>query len=162
MCKPFSAEWHTAKLLAYHECAHPFADKGRKNRLDLAGTTCIHNHDARAEDTCRVLYIPYFGRGLGDVGRVEERRNRSGWRHQVVHQLKAFCDQLHGEDRNACDVAAGSCEASDEANFDWVGTDKKNDRNCLGRRLSGQGSWCASPYDPRRTKSAANAGSRSL
>ena len=42
-----------------------------------------------------------------------------------MHQLKAFCDQLYGEDRNACDVAAGSCEAGDEANFDWVGTDKK-------------------------------------
>ena len=35
---------------AYHECACPLADKGREGRLDLAGTTCIQNHHARAED----------------------------------------------------------------------------------------------------------------
>ena len=36
----------------YHECAHPFADKGREGRLDLAGTTCIQNHKCALPRTC--------------------------------------------------------------------------------------------------------------
>ena len=52
-------------------------------------------HDARVENTCRILYDHSFSRGLGDVAWVDEQRNRGGWGHQVAHQLKAFCDQLH-------------------------------------------------------------------
>ncbi len=110
---------------AYHECACPLADKGREGRLDLAGTTCIQNHHARAEDTCRILYGPFFSRGLGDVARIDEHRDRGGWRHQALHQLKAFFDQLHVEVCNPRDVAAGLCEARDETNFNRVGTHKK-------------------------------------
>jgi hypothetical protein len=60
-----------------------------------------------------------------------------------VHQLKRFCNQLHVEDRDTRDIAAGLGEARDEANFDRIGTDKKNDRNRLGRRLGSQRSWGA-------------------
>jgi hypothetical protein len=98
-----------------------------------------------AEDPCCIIYDPSFSRSLRDVGRVDEHRNNGGWRHQVVHQLKAFCDQLHINNRNACDVATGPCEAWDETNFDWVGTDLKDDRDCLGRGLGSQRSWCTTP-----------------
>jgi hypothetical protein len=37
---------------ADHECARPLADKSREGRLDLAGTTCIQDHHACAEDPC--------------------------------------------------------------------------------------------------------------
>ena len=120
-------------------------DKAREGRLDLAGTTCIQNHSARTENTCHILYDPPFSRGLRDVGRVDEHCNRGGWGYQAVHQLKALCDQLHIEDRNACDVAAWPIETSDETKFDRVGTDQKDYRDCLGRCLSSQRSWCASP-----------------
>ncbi|MGB8080598.1 MAG: hypothetical protein WCF83_09045, partial [Pseudolabrys sp.] len=41
---------------AYHKCTCPLTDKDLENRFDLAGTTCIQNHHARAEGTCGVLY----------------------------------------------------------------------------------------------------------
>jgi hypothetical protein len=66
-----------------------------------------------------------------------------------VHQLKAFCYQLHIEDRNACDVAARSIEARDETQLHRVGTDQKNYGDRLGLRLNSQRSWCATPYDDK-------------
>ena len=56
----------------------PVADKGREGRLDFAGVTCIQNHDARAEDTSRILHYPSFSLGLNDVGRIDEHCDRGG------------------------------------------------------------------------------------
>src|SRR5215813_10606127 len=75
---------------AYHKCTYPLTAKDLESRFDLAGTTGIQNHQARAEGTCRVLYGRPFRRGLGDVSRVDEDRDRRSRRHQAVHQLKAF------------------------------------------------------------------------
>ena len=123
-------------------------------------------HNARAACTCRILYDHSFRRGLGDVGRVDERRDRGVWRHQVVHDLNGFCDQVHIEDRNACDVAVGVCEVCDETNFDWVGTDKKTIGIVWVAALAAKAPGVLAPTTitatSRRTKSAANAGSRSL
>ena len=38
-------------------------------------------------------------------------------------------------------------EARDETNSDWIGTDSKNDRDCLSRPLSSQGSRCTGHND---------------
>ena len=74
-----------------------------------------------------------------------------------MHQLKVFCDQLYGKDRNACDVAARSCEAIDEANFDWVGTDKKTIGIVWVTVLAASAPGVLAPTTtmttPRRTKS---------
>jgi hypothetical protein len=75
---------------AYHKCTYPLADMGIESRFDLAGTTCIQNNKARVEGTCGVLYGRLFSRGLRNVGRVDEDRNRRSRRHQAVRQLKAF------------------------------------------------------------------------
>src|SRR5262245_17926868 len=75
---------------AYYKCTYPLTAKDLESRFDLAGTTGIQNHQARAEGTCRVLYGRPFRRGLGDVSRVDEDRDRRSRRHQAVHQLKAF------------------------------------------------------------------------
>src|SRR5262249_16709757 len=75
---------------AYHKCTYPLTAKDLESRFDLAGTTGIQNHQSRAEGTCRVLYGRPFRRGLGDVSRVDEDRDRRSRRHQAVHQLKAF------------------------------------------------------------------------
>jgi hypothetical protein len=75
---------------AYHKSTYPLTDKDLESRFDLAGTTCIQDHHARAKGTCRVLYGRPFSRCLGDVGRVDEDRDRRTRRHQAVHQLKAF------------------------------------------------------------------------
>jgi hypothetical protein len=77
-----------------------------------------------AKDACHILYDSSFSRALGSIGGVDEYRDRGGWRHQVVHQLKAFCEQINSEDRDACDVAAGMGEARDETDLDWIGTNK--------------------------------------
>src|SRR4029453_17673109 len=70
---------------AYHKRTYPLANKGLESRFDLAGSTCIQNHHARAEGTCRVLYGRPFSGCLGDVGRVDEDRDRRTRRHQAVH-----------------------------------------------------------------------------
>ena len=41
-------------------------------------------------------------------------------------------------------------QTRDKTNFDWVGTDKKSDRDGLSRRLSSQRTWCAAPYNNDR------------
>jgi len=41
---------------AHHKCAHALTDKDLESRFDLGGTTCIQNHHARTEVTCRILY----------------------------------------------------------------------------------------------------------
>jgi hypothetical protein len=75
---------------AHHKCGYSLTDKDLESRFDLARATCIQNHDARTEGTCRILYGRLFSRGLGDIGRVDEHRDRGSRRHQAVHQLKAF------------------------------------------------------------------------
>jgi hypothetical protein len=79
----------------------------------------------RVKGACHIVYDASFGRALGNVGRVDEHRDRGERRHQAMHQLKAFCDQFNDEGRNAGDIAAGMGEACDEPNVDWVRTDKK-------------------------------------
>jgi hypothetical protein len=63
--------------------------------------------------------------------------------HQAVHQLEPLCDQFDVDRRDAGNVAARMREACDETDFDRVGTDSKDDRDCLIRRLSSQRSWRA-------------------
>jgi hypothetical protein len=91
----------------YHECARSLADKRPEGRVDFARTTRVQDQHLCAEDTCRVLYDPSFGRGLDEVGWVDEHRYRSGRRHQRAHQLKTFCNQIHIEDCN-CEIETPS------------------------------------------------------
>src|SRR5262249_35516854 len=74
-------------LTAYHEYARSFADQGPKGRLDFAGTTCIQNQRARAEDPCSTLYDSSFSAGLEEVGRVDEYCDLGAGRHQIVCKL---------------------------------------------------------------------------
>jgi hypothetical protein len=78
---------------AYHECAQPFPDHSRESGLALPGITRSQDHEARVKDTCRILYNHSFSCGLQGV-RINEYRNRGASRHELMCQLKAFCDQL--------------------------------------------------------------------
>jgi hypothetical protein len=56
-------------------------------------------------------------------------------RHRLLQQLNALCKLVHSSiGDNPSDVAAGPCEAGDNASVDWIADDPDN-RNRAGGRL---------------------------
>jgi hypothetical protein len=65
--------------------------------------------------------------------------------------LRSHFDRKAGYTR---DITAGTVEASYETDFDRVGTEKENDRDCLRRRLGRRQRWgSAAGYDHRHASS---------
>src|SRR4249919_651113 len=67
-----------------------------------------------------------------------------------MQQLKVLCDHLSAENFYAREIGARTVEAGDEATRDRVGTNQKNDRDRLGRRLERMRSWCGAACDDHR------------
>ena len=99
---------------------------------------CLHSGSPNARQECVPQSpLPLFRASYRGTGRIDEKADRCRRGHDFVQQLKTLCDQRLGEEAHACDVAARTVEACNEAKLDGVAADCKYDRNRRGRRLCG-------------------------
>jgi hypothetical protein len=111
------------------------------------------------------LRQPRRGHGIATAFHASESRvegpQSGNLRHRLLQQLNAPCKLVHSSiGANPSDVAAGPCQARDNASIDWIADDPDN-RSRAGGRLkiehkvvanSDNESWIPTNYQTREVR----------
>lgn len=80
-------------IVADHERAGPELGQVRKDRIEIALSAGMYDVKLQPERACRRLQIPQLRLGRAAIGRVDERGNDGGGRHQLVRIASVLTQQ---------------------------------------------------------------------
>src|SRR4029077_5654789 len=123
--------------------AYPCFDEGRKGCINVAFVADVQNLDCLRDRTRRCLDLRQLIGRTGPI-RIEEDAKQRRLRNELVQQSKSLRFQCCGENAYPGDISTGPIDACDEAELNWVGTDRAHDwnrRGCsFGREIAAAGS----------------------
>ena len=141
----------------------PLLDEVCEGRVDLAFAAGSKHDELQPSAPRRHLRLVQLQLGIRIV-RVHEHGDDGGIGNELVQQLQSLRREQIGEEGDARDIAARPVEAGDKSVLDRVAAETEDDRYRCGRGLGRErrdGVLAAITATRRRTRSAANAGSRS-
>src|SRR5262249_3678728 len=110
----------------YDNGINPLLEEAREGGVDIAFAVGIQGNELDAVRARRSLNICGLGLRRGISG-VDKEADNGGVRHQFAQQFQPFCPERIDEKSHARDVAAGTIETGNKAEFDRIGTDHEYD-----------------------------------
>ena len=144
----------------------PLAHKRCEGRIDLAAGAGVENLDLQPHGAGRRFHVSQRGLGIRSIGRIDEH-GQCAWPPGTSSRRSSsrFAVNSLREEIDPREVAARPVEAGDKTEPDRVVADSEDDgdrRGCrLGRECRRGAPVAAITATCRRTRSAANSGSRS-
>jgi hypothetical protein len=91
--------------------------------------------DFQSEGTRCFRHVSSRGLSSRDIGWIDQHSNPNGLRHQVVQQPQPLGCNVCKEKIDAGCVATWPGNAGDKTEFDRVGADGEDNRDCRGRSV---------------------------